>query len=402
MQRVFRWLVGLLLFLGLFFFVVPVRADDGDRIQELQKTIEDLQNKINDAKNQQQSLSSAITVLNSQILLNQAKIQKTQVQITILESEIGDLGERIQGLESSLSDLSKILVSRVQAQYKQGFNDPVSRLFAVTGITELINEQRYAQQTRAHTENLLFVTEYKRQVYHDEKQEKEKKQAEVEALKKQLDAQQHDLDQQKVEKQQLLQVTKNNEQTYQKLLKQAQSELSSLRSFAVSRGGGTLPPQNSPDGWYFSQRDERWAGMCIGNSCGTRNQASVMEVGCLISSVAMVKKKYGEDVTPATIAANSSYFFSTTAYMLRPYPAPGGYRFENTSYSRDKLDTELREGRPVIVHLRVNTNDGHFVVIKSGENGDYTMHDPWEGYDKKFTDFYSTGQITEMAVLRQS
>jgi hypothetical protein len=27
------------------------------------------------------------------------------------------------------------------------------------------------------------------------------------------------------------------------------------------------------------------------------------------------------------------------------------------------------------------------------------MHDPWEGYDKKFSDYYSLGQIREIGAL---
>lgn len=367
---------------------------------ELSKIISDCEKKRSEASQQAQSLSQAIGGLDRQIALNQAQIQRTRLEIEALEREIVNLSERISGLEVSLGDLSKALIDRIQEQYKQSKVDKVTLFFAGDGISSLIKKQQYIRKARAHTEDIMMATEYKRQVYDDEKTTKEEKQAEVERLKQKLDSQQADLAQQRTEKQQLLTVTKNNEQNYQNLISQARAELASFRSFTSGQSGGVLPPQNSPDGWYFSQRDERWAGACIGASCGTGDEARILEVGCLIASTAMVKKKYGEDVTPLTIARNTSYFVYPTAYMLRPWPAPKGKHYETSAFSQSKLDSELKEDRPVIVHLRVNTRDGHFVVIKSGKNGDYVMHDPWEGYDKKFSDYYSLGQITQMSVLR--
>jgi len=375
-------------------------AAEQRRIEELTKTITELQQKISASKSEQQSLSSAVGVINSQVQLNEKEIEKTQSEIALLEYQIVSLSERIEGLEVSLEELSRMLVDRVQNQYKQSSSDPITLFFASTGITQFVKEQRYLLQVRQHTQDLMLSTEYKRQVYNDERQVKESKQSEVEALRATLAGKRAELQRQRADKQRLLDVTKNDEQTYQRLLGEAQSELSSFRSFTTAQGGGVLPAQESPDGWYFSQRDERWAGLCIGASCGTRNEGRMLEVGCLISSVAMVKKKYGENVTPVSIAANSSYFFSTTAYMLRPWPTPAGKRFVYSAYNQSTLDGELQEGRPVIVHLRVGTNDGHFVVIKSGSGGTYVMHDPWEGYDKNFTDYYRLNQITNMAMVR--
>jgi hypothetical protein len=91
--------------------------------------------------------------------------------------------------------------------------------------------------------------------------------------------------------------------------------------------------------------------------------------------------------------------------MRRPWPAPNGYHYEILD-RRDLslIDSALKDGFPVIVKLSVRTNvvGTHFIVLKSGNNGDYTIHDPWEGYDKKFLQLYSTGQIISMGILRKN
>lgn len=353
--------------------------------------------KLAETKAEKNTLSENIQYLNNRIALNEKEIEKTQYDIAVLDAQINDLGQRIVGLESSLGELSEALIDRVQTQYKRRATDPISMVFATTGLSDFFKEHKYYERVRSHTQELLLTTELKRQVYDEEKTNKEDKQTEMEVLQQRLNSQQAELRQQEQAKQQLLTQTKNSEANYSRLLSEAREELNSLSRFTETKtASGVLPAQNSPDGWYFSQRDERWANNCVGLSC----DYNIYEVGCLISSAAMVKKKFGESVTPASIAGNTSYFFGTTAYMLRPYPSPSGYSYAYSGYNPSVIDSQLEKGNPVIVKLNVATQySTHFVVLKEGKGGDYIMHDPWEGYDKKFTDFYSLGQISSMAYL---
>lgn len=379
--------------------VAPVFADElEDELERLTQEIEEIQAKLDDVREEKQSLSSDIQFLNNKILLNEKEVEKTEFEIRVLEAQVDDLSQRIDGLKTSLSELSETLINRVQTQYKTRTTDPISMIFATTGLSDFFKEYKYYERVRTHTQELLLTTELKRQVYDEEKTNKEDKQVQMEALQRQLSSQQAELRQQEEAKQRLLTQTRNSEATYSRLLEEAKAELNSLSRFSSNRQTeGVLPPQNSPDGWYFSQRDERWANNCVGLSC----DYSIFDVGCLVASTAMVKKKMGENVTPLSIAGNPSYFFSTTAYMLRPYPAPSGYTYNFSAYDSDLIDRELEAGRPVIAKLSVSTQySTHFIVLKDGRDGDYIMHDPWEGYDLKFNDYYSTGQILTLAYLR--
>ncbi len=357
------------------------------------------QGKISEKKQAADTLSNTISVLNGQITVQELQIKQTRLQIDQLTKEIDGLAERISGLNVSLDQLTDVLIQRTDATYKAQRTNPLNVLLVSNSVSDIFRNLKYLQVAQQHTAEIMQQAESQRLSFDQEKALKEKKQAEVEQKKQLLQKQENELTAQRNNEQNLLKQTKNDEARYQELLSQAQAELSSFQSFTTSLGIGQLPPQNSPDGWFFSQRDQRWAGACIGNSCGTKNSATIIDVGCLISSTAMIKKKYGEDVTPLSIARTSSYFFSNTAYMVQPWPSPSGYGYVRGSFNKDKVDEELKNDRPVIVHLRINTRDGHFVVLKGGGNGNYTMHDPVEGYDKKFTDFYRIGQIDSMAYL---
>jgi len=352
-----------------------------------------LESKLADTKSQADTLSSAISMLNGKIQVQELQIAQTAAEIKQLENEIGELSTRITGLELSLDRMSTLLIERAQTIYKQGTTNPFLLLTESDSLSEFMTDYKYTQMAQRHISQVMKQAENQRLDYDQQKNLKEIKQTEVAKKKALLEKQQQDLNQQKQGKQNLLNITKNDEQRYQQLLSQARSEIASFKNFATSKGGGVVSAQNSPDGWYFSQRDERWANQGIGSSA-----ESILNVGCLVSSTAMIKKKFGEDVTPSSIAGNSGYFFSNTAYMLKPWPAPSGYHYADAGFSQSKLDEELNKN-PVIVRISAGPYGTHFVVIKEKKDGAYIMHDPWEGFDKKFTDFYSLGQISRISYL---
>lgn len=399
------FLTGLCLVLS---FLLPGSAyaqSEDPRYQQKLKEIEELKGKISQAQGEARTLASAITYLTNKKSLTEKQIDATEFEVAMLTREITSLSGKIENLEDSLDAHIGALITDVQVGYKEPELDPFHLLFSASTLSELATRTRYLELARSHHSQTLVKATKVKIDYDVQKNDKEEKQKKVEILQRKLTAQRQDLESQEQAKRKLFTDTKNNESNYQKLLAQAEAELASFRSFTASKGGGTLPPQNSPDGWFFSQRDERWASYTIGNSGLTRYPDTILDVGCLVSSVAMVKKKYGENITPRDIAGNSGYFYLNTGSMRRPWPAPSGYSYQIED-RRDlaKIDNELKEGRPVIVKLSVRTNTvgTHFIVFKSGSNGDYTIHDPWEGYDKKFSQFYSTGQIISAGYLRKN
>jgi hypothetical protein len=111
----------------------------------------------------------------------------------------------------------------------------------------------------------------------------------------------------------------------------------------------------------------------------------------------MVLKQKGENISPAEVAANSSYYFSNTASMALPW---AGGRFTSVwSGNTGEIDSRLSSG-PVIVGLNAGAYGTHFIVLKGGSGGNYTMNDPWYGPDLAFSSHYSTGQIFQYGYLK--
>lgn len=378
----------------------PVLAENTDDAQkkELEQKIQLYQSKLNEARSQKNTLSSQIQYMDAKIYLTGLQITETEKKIVTTQQEIEKLSTKIEGLDTSLDYLSKLLLQRVVASYKERQTSIFDVVLNSQKATTALSGLQYMRTAQDNNQKLLMHVQEAKLNFEEQKSLREKKKQELANLSEQLAQQKADLDVQKVNKQRLLEITKNDEATYSKLLADAQKQLAGFKSFVQTAGGGVIPANGfgtGNGGWYYSQRDSRWAGVRMGDS-----NDSVLEVGCLITDIAMLMKKDGIDMTPADIASNSNYFFSNTAFMLHPsrFSWPNGKSYVNVSVGA--IDDELKNGRPVIVGVYHGQYGTHYLILKEQSGSDYIINDPYYGPDKKFSDLYSKSSIFVAAVFK--
>ncbi len=392
-------------------YAQTVVEDNTEEIEDLEDDIEKYQKKLDDLASRSSSLSNEIEYFDTQINLTLLRIQSSQKsinekikQIERLAGNINDLAGRIGKLEESIKYQDSLLDNRMREKYKVRDDSIFMSIFGALSLNDIVKKAEYLTVAGINDQKLLTEMNNTKQEYLNQKTIYEETKKSEETLKQQLEQekanqeyQKRSLEGQRYEKQRLLEVTKNDETKYQALLEEAQAELNSFKGFVSSAGGGTIGSNgfgSGEDGNYFSQRDSRWAGNRIGRSYDT-----IYEVGCLVTSVAMVHKYYGSNTTPAKIASNASYFFSSTAAMLIPWPGVDGRKYTNVGKSG--IDSELSKGNPVIVGVYANNSVGtHFVVIIEKKNGKYIMHDPFYGPDLVFTDRYSWNSIFQAIAFK--
>lgn len=335
------------------------------------------------------TLSSQIKLISVQIAQTEKKIANTTASINTLKKDIAQLDLRINDLDLSLDDLSAIYVQQVAANYKLQKRIPAYSLLMSASLNDYLENYKYFSIIQENNHNNLIKMETTRTNLDQEKQTKAQKQKELEISEKNLAKQQKDLNSQNNIKNQLLKST-------QKQLNDVLAQLSALRNFSSAYGDSCLSsvPGTGSDGNFYSQRDPRWCKQNIGYS-----NDSIGAVGCYISSIAMTFKKIGSDITPAAYAAIPSNFQFNSAYAINPTP-PSGYSYRQSQYSASAVDSELKAGRYVIAQMYMKNIYGmHFVVIISGSNGNYKIHDPWFGPDQNLNDRYSTGSIMSLRLI---
>ncbi len=390
----FKKLFLLVLFLGLLLSPKFVFSEDAE---EIQNQINQYTQKLNELGTAKNTLSNQIKLLDSQYQLTLLKITQTENSIAILVKEIDQLSLEIGKLEVKINQLSAEYIHQTVQNYKLQKRVPSFAYIFTSDLNTFLEQHEYISAIQKNSQTNLINLETIRSNYDEQKTAKAKKQNELETLQKTLDSQKKSLTSQKTAKNNLLETTKNDEKRYQSLLAEAQSQLAALKNFSSAAGGSTCldsVPGGGSDGNFYSQRDPRWCKQYIGNSKDT-----IGSVGCYINSISMVYKKLGHNITPSAYAANSSNFWGNTAYMSTPNP-PDGYVYKQVPYNSGTIDDELKAGRYVIAQMKMSNVAGmHFIVIISGSNGNYKIHDPWFGADQNFSDRYSPALVMSLRLI---
>lgn len=373
----------------------PAPTDD-PRKTELENKIKDLQGKLNETSKQKNTLSAQITYMDNQVYLTELKMQETEKRVEDTAKEIDILGNRIEGLDSSLDNLSKQLIKRVVDGYKRKNVTVFDMVLNSGNANDLLSRMKYYKTAQANNQKILVQVQETKSNFEEQRSLREKKKVELDNLKNTLVTQKSTLIQQQSAKKQLLEVTKNDEAVYQRQIEEARKQIESFKSFVQSTGANVIGANafgGGEGGWYMSQRDSRWAGMRMGDS-----PESILDVGCFITSIAMIMKFYGADYTPATIASNPKYFAGGSGSACFPNSYPSAYAcspanfngswagksYHNISYSQ--IDSYLSKNVPIVAGVR---GSSHYIVLKKGSGGNYIMNDPIYGPDKNVSDYYS-------------
>lgn len=362
---------------------------------------------IQNLQGQEKTLSSQIAVMDAQINLTQSRIDATKQQISDLTLDIDTATKKVNNLQNSLNDLIKILLNRMVATYEIGQVQPFGILLTSTDASNFFSRLNYLKIAQTHDKQLIYLTQQAKNDYVNQKNIFEDKKKQVETLKIQLESYTQQLNQEKQSKKDLLSQTQGDETVYENLRQQA---LAQLRSFASFAGGASvLSNQTSCDDWgcYYNQRDSQWANILINGSNDCNGPCSVLRVGCTITSIAMVASHMGHrDILPSDIAQSSPDNFQVGTALIKynitvksvniNRGSTNTWNGSTDSQVNSIIDNDLKNG-PVIVGMYVSTGT-HFVVIKGGSGGNYTMNDPFteNGKDIPFTSHYSISSIFEV------
>lgn len=340
---------------------------------------------LEDTRNKKSTLQNEIAYQDNQIKLTQLKIEETQ-------NEIENLSGQIDKLEGVLTDLSDVFAQRAVETYKlKRTGDSLVALLTSNNVADFISRFEYLQRIQENDRQLLLQMQTTQTNYVDQR-------TKVQALEEKLQSQNQTLASQKAQKTKLLEVTKNDEQKYQKLLADAIAQMAALNRFVNSQGGASLlSNQTKCNDWgcYYNQRDSSWGGMPLGNS----QSYSLADSGCLVSSVSMVASHYHKDIKPNDIALLDSAFFPEGTGNLSWSFSVKGVSVSITSASSSQLDTLLSSG-PVIAGLFRGPD--HFIVILRKEGSNYIMSDPFleNGGERNFSDKYSVSNITSLRLVQ--
>lgn len=206
---------------------------------ELENKVKEYEAEINRLEKEKDTLSNQIKIIDSQINLNTTKINQTENEIKTLEEEIQRLAVQIGELDINLNQLTTIFIQQINQNYRLLKQGPPIAFILFNDFNSFLQQKKYVTTLQKNSQETILKMEITRTNYDQQKTQKEQKQQELEALQKKLADQKRNLDNQKISKKNLLEITKNSEANYQKLLSQVRAELAAIEGILAGRGDET-------------------------------------------------------------------------------------------------------------------------------------------------------------------
>lgn len=199
-----------------FIILVFAPAVFSKTADEYQKEITDLEQKVSSLKSQALTLSSQVAYYDSQIALTQLKISQT-------EDLVGSLSQKIDVLEDQLTQKSKVLVEQIIRTYQSSHVEPLELFLSSRSFSQFMYRSKYLTIIQAANRNYLHDTQLTQSNYESQKNLLITAEDRLRTEKAQLAAT-------RIERDNLLTQTQNNEFIYQKQLEQSKLELEAIQS----------------------------------------------------------------------------------------------------------------------------------------------------------------------------
>lgn len=340
-------------------------------------------------------IKTQIGVISGQISESQTALNKTTSDVAETEKNIDQLTVEINQkqteLESEKTKLSKVVAN----WYMQGDYGVLETMIGANNLSDFLSIQKYYDSIKQQITSTVTNIKTTKAELDGQKAEQEKKQADLVSLQNQQTAYRNSIQSQKNQQTSILGMTQTQQKQYLDLVAKYQTEITQIQSQLSRLKGtakwGTQIVSGGGISWYYTQ---------LGN--WTRMGGSpfyVNDLGCLVTSIAMVATYYGHSVTPTAIATTYGSF-SEGGY-LQSVSGIGVSVGSSQSVNWSTVDSQIGAGRPVIVSVYIPSvgkinGDGssHFVVIYGHSGGAYLMADPL-GYGRG----YNLDQVRSMKLV---
>ncbi len=215
----------------------------GTTFTELQKQLNDnlkkqsdLNKRITDSKNQEKTLGSQIQSAEDEISLTELKIDETENRIAQLAIDVSNTEAQVDKTGDDIDYRTGVTNKRIRAIYEAGEAQSFELMMRTDGFNNFILLKKYSEAI--HDQDVRLITNLKelKETLEEEKTKLSNQKTDAENLKNQLSQQVTDLDTQKRQKAVLLEITKNNESNYQRLLAQAKLDQQIIQNALFNLG----------------------------------------------------------------------------------------------------------------------------------------------------------------------
>ncbi len=360
--------------------------------QELELEAQKYQELIIDSQKEIRSLKAEIQLMEAQIKKLELEVEITEGKIEQVILEIIKLEYEIEETKKNIIHQREVLAETIRAIYEYDQKSLLLVFLEDESISSFYSQIVWLGGLQEKVGEILEELKVLKKDLEKRRLEEEAKKEYLEDLKENLEKNKTSLKYKTYLYEALVKKTQGKEKTFQqilarveaqkndllgdinRLMEQKQEELARLKELQEKPKTGL-----ASTAWYFSQDDPRWAAYNIGMS-----RSTMVNYGCAVTSVAMVLKYYGVDITPGILAREPLFYYDLIVWpkkwdSVRCVNCPPPHLSGGIDWTW--LDRELKDGYPVIVYVKAEgINGGHYVVIHhKDDTGRYVVHDPLFG-----------------------
>jgi len=416
-----------------------------DCIDEMMKKMEKVMSALKEyesrVEKKAEKLEGDVKSLKNQIGYLDAQVEKTEIEVRITEQEISFINfdidklrleiknteEEIKNTENKIEKSKERLADGIRNLYEYDSQNLVRLTLSQGSMSDVFDEVVYIEDLQKNVaEGIKKLREDKtileKRSGDIEKQKNNLAERKVEVSKKinGLSDTILDIDEDKAQKAALVEITQGDEKKYKELLAQVESQtkqlLGDLAGLAVQRRAevNALIKKHGaiPQGLFNVPlyKQTNYPGIKLGPS-----QYSFSGNGCAVTSVAMVLKYYGKNVTPMTLNNDWKNIFSCSSggafcwygVANKPYNMNLSGQIGHTYGSNINIGNYFSPGKPVVIFLNTLTSGsaGHYVVVVGKVNNKYVVNDPILGevylsVSKEFIEgVYGRSVIIDQAII---
>ncbi len=235
-----KMLAWLFLFILIFIFGVTNKMTaqtDEELKAALRQQLAQLENQINDYSGQitklqgsENSLNNTIKLLTNQIKRGQLEIQRINLLLKSLTSDVANHENKIDDLSQKLTLQEKLMAQNLRSINNTDQQSLVVILFANPKLSTFFDEMNSIQKIQKNAQDLLAQYKDLKNTLSDEKDALEKQKTEQAQLLTTQQLQKNMMQDQQSEQKKILADTKGKESNYQKTLNEVKKSAASIRS----------------------------------------------------------------------------------------------------------------------------------------------------------------------------
>jgi peptidoglycan hydrolase CwlO-like protein len=360
---------------------------DEEKCEKLNEQAKTAEKNLNLVNKTQDLLQDQLDYINRDYEVTQVDLQKISSDVSELERKISSLERDISEKEKVVRHQKAILSGLMQSYYEYDQQGLLEIMILDKSLAESLNQSDYIEQSGVKASEILDEVQKTETQLIEERESLEKDREKIVKLQEELEYKKNNLELSQNQKLSLLEKTQGEEEKYEKLLEKIEKQKLELFNFSDASNLGevldSVKNYPKPDSkfyastsWYFSQRDSRWGSQRIGNS-----KSLMKDYGCAVASIAMVFKKQGASIDPGRMAKQKIFEYDLIRWPGSWSPSislASSTGHGNISWS--KIDSQIKNGNPVIVYIRkTNGRGGHYIVVTGKDSKDYIVHDPYFG-----------------------